>query len=57
MDSMAQIDIGLSKPFLIIRYKKVIYNQKSCRKNDRVPKYRKIDLQTKLWDDFYTIPL
>ena len=28
MDSMAQIDIGLSEPFRISAYKKIIYKQK-----------------------------
>ena len=46
MDSMAQIAIGLSKPFWIIRYKKIIYEQKSCRANYRLPKYSKIYLHT-----------
>ena len=34
----------------------MIYKQKRCRANYRVPKYSKIDLQTIFWHDFYTIP-
>ena len=41
MDFMAQIDIGLSEPFRIIRFKNIIYKQKRCRANYRVPKYSK----------------
>ena len=56
MDFLAQIDGGSSKPFWIIRYENVIYKQKRCRAHYRVPKCSKIDLQSKLLDDFYTIP-
>ena len=57
MDSMAQIDGGSSKPFWIIRYKKVVYKQKRCRANYRLPKYSTIDLQIIFGDDFYTNPI
>ena len=56
MDSMAQVDGGSSKPFWLIRFKNVIYKQKSCRANYRLPKCSKIDLQTIFRNDFYTIP-
>ena len=56
MDSPAQIDGGSSKPFWLIRFKNVIYKQKSCRANYRLPKYSKFNLQTIIWNGFYTIP-
>ena len=56
MDSPAQIDGGSSKPFWLIRFKNVIYKQKSCRANYRLPKCSNIDFQTIFGDDFYIIP-
>ena len=56
MDSMAQIDGGSSKPFWTIRFKIVIYKQKSRRVNYRIPKCSKIAPQTIFQDDFYIIP-
>ena len=55
MDSMTQIDIGLTEPFWIIRFKKITYKQKFPRKLSH-PKIFKIDLQTIFWIDFYTTP-
>ena len=51
---MAQIDIWLSEPFRIIRFKQIIYKPNKFRANYRIPKYSKIDIQTIFGDEFYT---
>ena len=57
MDAMAQIDPGLSKPLCITPFKNIMYKQKRCLANYRVPKCPNLDLQTIFWSDFYTIPI
>ena len=56
IDSIDQIDLGLSKPFWIIRVKKVSFWEKIMSRDFGLLKWPKIDLLILFWTDFYTIP-
>ena len=57
MDSMAQIDIGLSKLFWIFRFKNIIYKHNKLSHKLSRPKIFEIDRQTIIsYNDFYANP-
>ena len=56
MESMAQIDIGLSKPFGIVRFKNIIYKQKQLSRKLSPPNMFKSRPQTIFGSEFYSIP-